>query len=64
MSFQITLLLKDNLEKSQLIERLTVANEELVDTLSRLFGLEGIHGVSQIDNKTSNASFEIRDYVS
>jgi hypothetical protein len=62
---QVAFLVKDSVEKSQLIERLTVANERLVDALSRLFGLEGIQGQSQSNNQASKASgFGGRDYVS
>jgi len=62
---QVAFLVKDNVEKAQLIERLTVANERLTDTLIRLFGLEGIQGQSQRNSQTSKASvYGGRDYVS
>ena len=36
----VAVLAKDNVQKTQLIERLVTANERLADTLSKLFGLE------------------------
>ena len=64
LRLQVAFLAKDNVEKTQLIERLTVANEQLVNTLSRLFGLEGINGQSHSGNKASKASLHGgRDYV-
>ena len=38
---QVSVLVKDNIEKTRLIERLVAANERLADTLGKLFGLEG-----------------------
>jgi hypothetical protein len=38
---QVAFLVKESVEKTQMIERLTVANEHLADTLSKLFGLTG-----------------------
>lgn len=62
---QVAFLVKDNVEKTQLIERLTAANERLTDTLIKLFGLEGIQGQSQRNSQTSKASvYGGRDYVS
>ena len=58
---QIAFLVKDSVEKAQLIERLTVANERLTDTLIKLFGLEG---PSQSNNQPSRTSTHGgRDYV-
>jgi hypothetical protein len=62
---QVTLLVKDNVEKTQLIERLTIANERLTDTLIKLFGLEGIQSNSQSNSQASKAFVSRgRDYVS
>ena len=62
---QVTLLVKDNVEKTELIGRLTVANERLTDTLIKLFGLEGIQGQSQSNSQASKAFVSgDRDYVS
>jgi hypothetical protein len=62
---QVAFLVKDNVEKTQLIERLTVANERLTDILIKLFGLEGVQGQSQSNSQPSKASvYGGRDYVS
>jgi len=62
---QVAFLVKDNVEKTQLIERLTAANERLTDTLIKLFGLEGVQGSSQSSNQPSKAPvYGGRDYVS
>ena len=53
---QIAFLVKDSVEKAQLIERLAVVNERFVDTLGRLFGLEGVQGLSQSSNQQSKTS--------
>ena len=57
-------MVKDNVEKTQLIERLTDANERLTDTLIKLFGLEGIQGQRQSNSQASKASVcGGKDYV-
>jgi hypothetical protein len=60
---QISSLLKDNVQKTQLIERLVTANERLADTLSKLFGLDGakLQGDSEVPNVCAIGG---RDYVS
>jgi hypothetical protein len=37
---QVAILTKDSVEKTQIIERLVVANQRLADTLNKLFGFE------------------------
>jgi hypothetical protein len=59
----VAVLAKDNVQKTQLVERLVVANERLADTLIKLFGLEPAK--SQGENESPKVSVEGgRGYVS
>jgi len=59
----VAVLAKDNVQKTQLIERLVAANERLADTLSKLFELEPAK--PQGDNEPPKVSAEGgRGYVS
>ncbi len=63
LCFQVAVLVKDNVEKTQLIERLATANERLADALSRLFGLESDQALSDSQVRKVSATGG-RDYVS
>ena len=60
----MSVLVKDSVEKTQLIERLTVANERLTDTLIKLFGLEGTESLQRSSQASKASVSGDKDYVS
>ena len=59
----VTILVKDNVQKTQFIERLVNANERLADTLGKLFGLDAAK--PQGENESPKVSADGgRGYVS
>jgi hypothetical protein len=64
LCFQVAILVKDNVEKTRLIDRLVDANERLADTLSKLFGLEGAKAQGDCKASSVSADGDGRGYVS